>query len=209
MDKRIGDLSPGLMKVSPDGLAGDTEPDCCLFLLKSLDVDEPDQLDLLRPERYPRPFHLMTAGPVAPAFGREGHRALYPGSSPPGASVTCRFFFCHGLFLKESCSRKAITCLFHYCRFRMSRESSRKKSMVQWHRGPWPQGRCFSSGTFPDPQQQELPNFLGDVQLSRWLPVPGVCSCVSPQAQVCWVVVSSSPVSERPEDFCWLSSGMV
>jgi len=73
--------------------------------------------------------------------------------------------------------------------FRMTghgRPAISKKTMEYpyLHFGPWPQG---GSSSFADPQQQELPNFFGDVQASLWLGPPGICSWVSPQAQVCRV----------------------
>jgi len=76
-----------------------------------------------------------------------------------------------------------------------------------WHRGPWPQRGGSPSGELPDPQQQESPNFFGDVQASRWLGAPGRCRCFSPHAQVC-KGVDSFPVFRISVDAFCVSSGI-
>ncbi len=43
----VGNLRPRLMEVAPEGLSGDAEGEGGLFLLESLEVDEPEGLHLL------------------------------------------------------------------------------------------------------------------------------------------------------------------
>ena len=100
IDERIGNLSSGFVEIAPCSLAGYTEFFCCLFLLKSFEIDKTDQLDLIRIQRDTRSaIFRATAGFVAPRLGCCSDDTPEPGSSSPGT-----FFFPVGLVRSHYCS---------------------------------------------------------------------------------------------------------
>jgi hypothetical protein len=84
VDKSIGNLPSGFVQVAPRGLAGYPEFFCRLFLFEPFEIDEPDQLDLVRQERYSLSFFRVATGFIAAGFRAAGYGAPEPWSSPAG-----------------------------------------------------------------------------------------------------------------------------
>jgi len=64
--ERIGDLVPCLVKIAPRGFPGDPEFLGSLFLLESFEIDETDQLNLVRLERNSLALFCAATRFVAP-----------------------------------------------------------------------------------------------------------------------------------------------
>jgi len=82
----VGDLPPRLMEVAPEGLSGDAEGDGGLFLIESLEVDEPQGLHLLGEDDD------ELVGPPAEGAETTKHSLIPdspadPGPAPPAVAV--------------------------------------------------------------------------------------------------------------------------
>lgn len=194
--------------------------------IKSVHLQQPYCIltDLLVPEKKPVPDRVRSApvgtvennagGPcemwqfsiLTTRPGQEKFRVLvHPAQDPR---------YDRGMFPLQAGVPAEFVVAFASCPVAAGRESpgglSKARTATKkdyWHRGPWPQRWGSPSGELPDPQQQESPNFFGDVQASRWLGAPGRCRCLSPHAQVCRGADSFS-VFRISLDAFWVSSGI-